>query len=514
MLTNQKDQLLLLVQSLSKAEKRNFKLYSKRFQSSEEAKFIKLFDILDKMQEYDEDFILKKLKDAEKKQLPNLKRHLYNQILISLRLISTDHNIDMHIREQIDFARILYGKGLYMQSLKILDRTSKFAYDNHQDLLHLEILEFQKLIEARHITRSRSVKNKMESLLLESSRRSRITHTTSKLSNLNIQIQGWYIQFGHIHNEREASVFKEYFAANISNEYAEINLTFFEKINLFQAYLWYNYVMLDFEKCLFHTRRWVDLFEVETQMKEQDPDLFIRGLYYQLTFCFFNRDLGLFENTLARFQRFLETASDKLNDNSKNIIFIYLNISLLNQIFLSGQFHKAAKLIDNIEKELPQHEANMDFHRIFLFYFKFAALNFCMGHYSKALDYINEIIHHKADLLKEELHINAKLLQLLCYFQMEEFDFMVTHLIPSFNRAFGKSKSIGKMQKAAVVFLKSMAQTPKKEHLEHFQTFKVELEKILIQPIEKKDAHYLDIPLWVESVIAGLPIHKLKLVSR
>ena len=323
MFNPQKDQLFLLVKSLSKSEKRNFKLYVNRFQTGNDTKFLQLFDVLCKVSSYDEDQILKRLKNTEKKHLPNLKRHLYKQILISLRLINKENNIDIQIREQLDFARILYGKGLYMQSLKILDRIGKLAFDNHQDLLHLEILEFQKLIEARHITRSRTVKDKMESLLQESSRRSSIAKMTSKLSNLNIKIQGWYIKFGHINNEKEASVFKEYFNANVTGDLLEFNLTFFEKINLFQAYLWYNYILLEFEKCLFHSTQWVNLFEVETQMGKKDPDLFFRGLYYQMTFAYFEKDLWLFQKAIMRFEEFRDEMEESLNMNSRAISFVY-----------------------------------------------------------------------------------------------------------------------------------------------------------------------------------------------
>ena len=255
MFNGQKDQLYLLVKSLTKSEKRNFKLYANRIQGSNPLKFIQLFDVIDKASDYSDEVILKKIQTVEKKQLANLKRHLYKQILISLRLVHIEKNIDIEIREQIDFARILYGKGMYMQSLKILDRISKIAYDNHQDLLHLEILEFQKFIEARHITRSRKVKNKMESLLQESFRRSKIAHITSKLSNLNIQIQGWYIQFGHIHSEKEASVFKEYFNANLADGILEYKLTFFENINLYQTFQemssYFNQILVSIDSLIF-----------------------------------------------------------------------------------------------------------------------------------------------------------------------------------------------------------------------------------------------------------------------
>jgi len=189
----QDDQLISLINSLTKAEKRNFKLYVNRLQSKSDVKFVQLFDVVHKLDEWDDLVILKKLPTIKKAQLANLKRHLYKQILISLRLIHIQKNIDIQIREQIDFAKILYGKGLYIQSLKLLDRIRQTAEDNHQDLLHLEILEFQKVIEERHITRSRQTENKVESLIEASYERSKGIHNSSKLTNLKIEIHGFYI---------------------------------------------------------------------------------------------------------------------------------------------------------------------------------------------------------------------------------------------------------------------------------------------------------------------------------
>ena len=101
------DQLFNLIKGLTKAEKRNFKLYAKRTQQSSDAKFIRLFDVIDGMDEYDEAQVFKRIRGLSRSQLSNLKRHLYSQLLSSLRLIHISKNIDIQIRDQIDFARIL-----------------------------------------------------------------------------------------------------------------------------------------------------------------------------------------------------------------------------------------------------------------------------------------------------------------------------------------------------------------------------------------------------------------------
>ena len=148
-----KDNLFVLICALSKSEKRQFKLYVNRLGDNIDAKFLLLFNLLDKMSQYDEEEILKS-KVVTKLQLSNLKAHLYKQILISLRMNPVNQNIRIHIREQLDFATILYHKGLYKQSLKILDKTKLIAIDHEEKYIAFEIVELEKVIESQYITRS------------------------------------------------------------------------------------------------------------------------------------------------------------------------------------------------------------------------------------------------------------------------------------------------------------------------------------------------------------------------
>src|SRR5215210_2086814 len=119
------DALFQLIHSLEKSEKRHFKLYIKRSSAKEDLKIIQLFDALDKLSEYDEQLLLKKLPGIEKPQLSNLKTHLYKQVLASLRLLRSAENIDLQLNEQLDYSRILYNKGLFLQSLKLLERAKE-----------------------------------------------------------------------------------------------------------------------------------------------------------------------------------------------------------------------------------------------------------------------------------------------------------------------------------------------------------------------------------------------------
>ena len=203
------DALFQLVKSLEKSEKRNFKLYVKRNSSSENLKTIQLFDALDKMGDYDERLMLQKNKSITKQQLSNLKAQLYKQILSSLRIIRDEHNIDIQLHEQMDHARILYNKGLYLQSLKALDRLKEMARSYNQITYLQQALFFEKKIEVLYITRS--MQNRAEQLSKESDAVNCSLSLVNRLSNLSLQLYSWYIQHGHARNEKDIKSLKLFF---------------------------------------------------------------------------------------------------------------------------------------------------------------------------------------------------------------------------------------------------------------------------------------------------------------
>src|SRR5436190_899843 len=160
------DTLFQLIHSLEKSEKRHFKLYIKRSSAKQDLKIIQLFDALEKLNEYDEKYLLRKLSPITKPQLSNLKTHLYKQLLASLRLLKTTENVDLQLSEHIDNARMLYNKGLKLQSLKILERAKELAKANHKFNFLVQLLSLEKKIETLHITRSST--DKVEMLAKES----------------------------------------------------------------------------------------------------------------------------------------------------------------------------------------------------------------------------------------------------------------------------------------------------------------------------------------------------------
>ena len=237
------DALFQLVKSLEKSEKRNFKLYVKRNSDSSDLKIIQLFDVLDKSESYDEKQLLKKAKGIRKQQLSNIKAHLYKEILSSLRLIKDEDNIDIRLHELMDQARILFNKGLYLQSLKVLDRLKEIAREFEQLTYIQQALFFEKKIETFYITRS--MQDRADKLARESDTVNGQLALINQLSNLALQLYSWYIKNGHARNAQDVNSLKIFYDKNLPREAPGAG-GFYEKLYLYQCFVWYAFIRPDF----------------------------------------------------------------------------------------------------------------------------------------------------------------------------------------------------------------------------------------------------------------------------
>ncbi|HEU4471462.1 MAG TPA: hypothetical protein VFR58_10280, partial [Flavisolibacter sp.] len=368
--------LFQLIKSLQKSEKRNFKLYIKRNSSNEDLKIVQLFDALDKMGHYDEAVLLRKLPAIKKQQLSNIKAHLYKQVLASLRLLSAENNIDIQLHEQLDYARILYNKGLYLQSLKILDRLKEIAHHYHQESFLIQIISLEKKIETLHITRS--MQDRADRLSIEANEVNEKRRIITQLSNLALQLYSWYIKNGHARNEADETGVKKFFKEHLPPHAFGLK-GFYERLYLHQSYCWYAFIRQDFIMYYRHTQKWVDLFHEHNHMIGVEPAHYIKGLHNLLNAHFDLRNYQQFEVVLKRFEEFSASEGATHVENNRIQTFVYLTTAKINRHFMVGSFKEGLALVPFIEEKLAEYEIYLDRHRILVFYYKIASLYFGSG---------------------------------------------------------------------------------------------------------------------------------------
>ncbi len=492
------DILFQLIKSLEKSEKRHFKLYIQRSSGKQDLKIVRLFDAIDKGKEYDEKAILKKMNGVTKPQLANLKTHLYKQILASLRLLKSADSLDLQLTEQFDYAHILYKKGLFIQSLRILDKAKETAKTNQKFNFLPQIIALEKRIENLHITRS--MRDRADLLSSEANEVSRHIDMVARLSNLALQLYSWYIQHGHARNEIDERGVKEFMKENLPNNAIELT-GFYERLYLYQSFAWYAFIRQDFLQYYRYTRKWVNLFAEQPLMIRVETGHYIKGLHNLLNAHFDLRNYRAFEKTLKQFEKLAETARVKEHDNFRIQAFIYLSIARINQHFMLGTFKQGLALIPVIEEKLDNYHLFIDRHRILVLNYKIAMLYFGSGDYSACIDYLQKIINDKTDL-RYDLQCYARLLHLMAHYEMGN-DMLMESLSKSVYRFMAKMQNLTVIEEAMFRFLRqSIPISPRqlKPELEKFLHTIKHLEK---NRFETRAFAYLDIISWVESKVYG-----------
>jgi hypothetical protein len=498
MSTRFSDALFHLVKSLEKAEKRHFKIYIKRSSDKEDLKVVQLFDALDNMDEYDEKLLFKKINSLNKSKLANLKTHLYKELLASLRLLKSKDSIDLQLSEHLDNARLLYNKGLKLQSLKILDKAKELAQTNQKFNTLVQLISLEKKIETLHITRSSPEKTRI--LADESMDVSRHIERVTRLSNLALLLYRWYVINGHTRNESEEKdvnlFFKNYLPANL-NEVSG----FYEQLYLYQSFCWYAFIRQDFLLNYRYAVKWVDLYSAQPLMITIETGHYIKGVHSLLNAHFALRNFKGFDQVLTSFEAFAESPLATKHDNFRVHTSIYINSARINGHLMKGTFSAGVKLVPEIENNLADYALYVDPHRIMLFNYKIATLFFGSRDFDSAIDYLHRIIHGPVDM-RIDLQCYARLLHLLSHYELGNYD-ILDSLSKSVHRFFAKMKNLTDVERAIFNFLQHSFDHPPKEIRARLEKFYDQIRHLEKSRYETRSFAYLDIISWAESKVVN-----------
>ena len=490
--------LFQLIKSLTKSEKRSFKLYVSRINDSNEAKFIQLFDVMDKMESYDEEVVQKKMKDMAKSQLANLKSHLYKQVLLVLRINHLKNDVDLQLRENLDYVRLLYKKGLYEQSLKQLNKIKVTANNYKKNIFKLALLNYEKNIENQQML----TLDTTSCLKLDRETKSIINKIDVAQSFFSVALimKAHFMKGGMVRNEDELERINKIFFTNLP-EYDKPQLSFSEQYNMCRAYYWYSYIVQDFENCVKYTELWVSIFK-ENNLTHLRHAEFLRGLNRLLQSLFRINDSDRFDIYYEELVEFEKLYMKAIDSNSKQLLLRCLTVQTLNKCFLDGDYKKHEHSLNRYLLKIEDAIDYIDKNNQLVIFYKAAVLYFGLGQYESCKKYLDRVLSDKDEHLREDLKSFAYIIYVIALY--EESDYK--RLEKMRKRAFvylRQRNILGQFHNIILQFIKRSEDILPLDMRGEFKNLRSSLEPLAADKFESKPLLYFDIMSWLDSKITG-----------
>jgi len=489
-----------LVKCMSKSEKRNFKLYAGRLSGNEESKFISLFNYLDSATEYDEGRLLARCPSIRKEQLPNLKAHLYKQILVSIKLLNVQHSLPMQLREQIDFARILYDKALYRQSGKVIDKVIQQARELGQHTIILDAIELEKQIDGVLYQSEGAPASTFDSHSELTMAQCRSIESENQLSEIALQLFSLHLKLGYARSGKDLDMIMQYFRPRLE-AFSQMELGFADKVQLYQAWAWYYHIRHNFLLSYKYASLWVALYDDNPRMKELNYDNYLRGYSHILDGLFYMRKYRLFVARLRKFEMECGFVGN-INDNAMIISRQILYTARMNKHFLDGTFSDGLGMVEKVEGFLARFSKQIPLHNKMLIYYKIACLYFGANNYQRCLVNLGRTTETKNPQIRRDLQCYAKMLYLICSYEAG-IDYNLDYQIRSVYSFLVKMNDIHQVQREMLAFLKRLGHIYQADLRGELEQLYLRLKVFEDHPYERRTFFYLDILSWLESKITG-----------
>ncbi len=485
---------------MRKSEKRYFKLDAS--ETGSDHKYMKLFDLLDKQQEFDEDSILKNNSWIKKSQFSNLKAHLYKKILQSLKRYAQSSNEDINVREHIDYVQVLYDRSLYSQSMSMLQKLKKTIVKSENLELYLEILKWEKNLLPYTIDRHNQ--KRVSQIVEEANQVNERISRTNTLTNLSVELNAIYIRNGFIKNKADYQHITQTFKQRLPN-WDENQLSFREKLLWFNIQLSYYGYLQDYEKSLQYAVKWVDLFETIPN-NSYYFEMYLKGLNHLLNAQARLNLFDEFDQTHKKLRSLAKHPVVELNENIQIRLFKYSYAHQFNGYFIKGDFTTGVKMLRKIEDRLESFIEYIDKHSELILYYKIACLYFGNDDFGDALKWLNRIINSEYQDIREDVLSFARILNLIVHYELGNQD-VIEYYIKSTYRYILKKEDLHLFQQYILEFIKNLSKdmTPR-ELVVNFKSLRKKLLELEQSKYDKRAFVYFDIISWLDSKITGKPV--------
>ncbi len=502
------DSLHRLIQSLTKQEKRHFKIFAARHTIGEQNNYVLLFDAIEKMKVYDGDVLLKKFKgESSLNNFSITKSRLYETILRSLDVFHHNSSVDDQLWKELHYTEILYKKTLYDQCAKRLRSARKLAekYEKHAVLVQIHQLE-KSLAEKDSY--SGMSDESIFNVLKEDRKIAEDIRVYNELWNVKSRLFLLLNTKGRARGSEQLDEFRHLIDASLKDQAPE-KLSVNARFLYHHTYSAYYFAITDAENCRIHLAANVALIEANTEIFRDEPNVYFGVLTNLIYVC---SRLKLYKEVLENLKK-LRSLPEKLdtarNEDLEIKLFssaYSLELTLYNSI---GHFDQAMALVPKIEEGLARFEGRLSKLREAHFIISVAVAYYGAGKFQLALKWATRLLNDSEIGENEWIYAVAQVFGLILHIELNHLD-----VLPYVGRSVQRYlKTRNRSYQFENVFLKFAEKISKAEDVKTIHPLYEELyehlKKLDEDEFEKTAFEYFDFPAWAESKAKNISFREI-----
>lgn len=490
-------QLFDLIKSLDKPEKRYFKLHCSKYKGDENL-YRKVFDAIDNQDSYDEDALKEKFrKEKFVKQFHVMKNYLYNLILDSLWTFHAGKNTNQQIGELIDKSEVLNEKGLFHQSLKLLQKAAKYAEKKESFEHCLLIYKRLKLLYIRKIDVDNFEKRLDEYIQKEQWALRQLNNLMyyEWLSNKAFQLYHRTHLARNLHDEEAYRLL----LADPLLQKSESATSSLAKMHFFNIKALCHETIGDLKSSCESREYMVELFESNKDLINRSFVNYLVSLNNLLHNYNELREYDHFFEVLEKIKNAAKNAKRELTQVEELLVFRSTTAMVFNALVKNGRFEEAVVMISDIEVGFEKFGNKLNEAFRYPFYYFFGYVNFALKNYEKCLVYLEHFIHNNDLTFNRELFRFGRILHLIAHYELDNWE-LLPSIIRSTQRYLSQFQQPYTSEKVLLNFLKK---TPYANERDAFLELEEYLEKMLENPRFQKELEHFDYLTWVRAKIEG-----------
>lgn len=476
-----KGNLFFLIKSLTKSEKRYFKIFC--FNQKVNNNYLRLFEAFDKQEIFDEEAIKRKFK-GEKfiRQLHVTKNYLNQLLLKSLRNYQADSTKYVALKDLLCNIEILYFKELYDSCYYEIQKAERLAsqYDYLPGLL--EVLGWKRRLI---LSRWGNKRLELNAIIAEEKK------VIRALERLN-QYWGLTINIFDYNKDEEKKLLK----------IPVIEKT--ESTDCLQSKTLYYHILYTYHTINGRPKmgaaaldQLIELMGKTPERIQNDPGPYVTAINNRISASIFDKDYG---SAISYLQK-VKTIPEQYKLKAESKFTVKLSLRTFNmelEIYRdTQQYEKGKRLILEIEQYLERCRKVIPEQYFLQFWFQFAYIYFMSREFSKSQKWCNEITNTNFKDIRMDLQSYSRILNLMIHFEMDN-TFVLKYAVDSCRRFLKKKKEPFAFEQVLLRFFSRISNAPRAEYKAMFQDLQQQLfdaEPPLVTP---ENLDFLDLKTWIE----------------